>query len=151
MDMPPPSDYEIGHLLYPLLPEPPCLMLISGESSAGKTALSYNLAHRVAEGMPFLGSEVEQPLRVLYVDLDNPDTVHRMLVEKIGRSDNVSFVRSLPGTLDTEQGRSVFFETCHEHAADVLVIDSLPVVWPVRDENDNAIADRQMVLLKELT
>ena len=41
-------------------------------------------------------------------------------------------------------------EICQSFQPDILVIDPLPMAWPVHEENDNAEADRQMTAVKNL-
>ena len=137
-------------LLEPVVPDRPSLLLISGESSAGKTVLAYNLAYHLAEGLEIAGLTPQRPVRVLYFDLENPESVHRSLVDIIGRSDNLAFVRGLPKTLGTDDGRGQFLRACHEFRPDVVILDPLTVAWPVDDENDNAKADRQMWGIKQM-
>ena len=43
-----------------------------------------------------------------------------------------------------------FLKDCQSFQPDVVVIDPLPIAWPVSDENDNAEADRQMTAVKNL-
>ena len=47
-------------------------------------------------------------------------------------------------------GQEDFTNTLQEWNARVVFIDPLTVAWPVRDENDNAEADRQMWRIKEI-
>lgn len=44
-------------LLGPFLPQPPGLVLLSGETSAGKTVFTYNAAYHIAEGTEFIGPD----------------------------------------------------------------------------------------------
>jgi archaellum biogenesis ATPase FlaH len=150
-EVPPPEEGSGLGLLEPIVPDPPALVLLSGESSAGKTVLAYNLAYHLAEGLEIAGLTPQRPVRVLYCDLENPDSVHRSLVDIIGRSDNLAFIRVFPNTLKTDEGRNQFLEGCYNFRPDVVILDPLTVAWPVDDENDNAKADRQMWGLKEMT
>lgn len=47
-----------------------CKMIITGESKAGKTCLSQNLAVCIAEGLPWLGRFVCEQGKVLYINLE---------------------------------------------------------------------------------
>ena len=149
-EIPPPDPGAEKALLEPIVPEPPGLVLLSGETSAGKTALSRNVSVSLAEGEEFAGLSPARPVRVLYVDLESPENVHRGLVEAIGRSPNLGFVRRLPRTLGSEEGRQSLRKAIEEWGADVVFIDPLAIAWPCKDENDNAEADRQMTGLKML-
>ena len=37
-----------------------------------------------------------------------------------------------------------------EWEAEVIIVDPVPVAWPVQDEHDNAIADQQFSRLKQM-
>ena len=149
-EVPPPEEGAALGLMEPFVPDPAALVLLSGESSAGKTVFTYNLAYHLAQGMDMAGLESSRAVRVLYFDLESPENVHRALVDTIGRSGNLAFVRSLPKSQNTDEGREQFLSACREFKADVVIIDSLPVAWPVKDETDNAEADAQMWALKQM-
>ena len=149
-DVPPPDPFAAQGLLGPFLPQPPGLVLLSGEASAGKTVLSYNIAYHIAEGREFIGRTPTASLSVLYVDLESPDQVHSRMVEAIGRSDNLAFGRDMTGRLYTSEGQKELTDAIEQRDARVVFIDPLSVAWPVRDENDNAEADRQMWRIKEI-
>ena len=68
-------------------------MLLSGESSAGKTVLSHDIAFDLAEGRRWAGFQPPRPMRVLYVDLETPEFVFQEHVRIIGPSQNLSFIR----------------------------------------------------------
>ncbi len=149
-DVPPPDPHAAQGLLDPFLPQPPALVLISGETSAGKTVLSYNIAYHIAEGREFIGLTPTASLSVLYVDLESPDQVRSRMVEAIGRSDNLAFGRDLARPLYTSEGQKELTDAIELLEARVVFIDPLTVAWPCKDENDNAEADRQMWRLKEI-
>ncbi len=149
-DVPPPDPNAPEGLLGPFLPEPPGLVLHSGETSAGKTVWAYNVAYHIAEGKEFTGLTPTSPLRVLYIDLESPEQVHRSLVQAIGTSDNLLFAREMPRLLSSTAGQDELMNDIREWNVRVVFIDPLSVAWPVRDENDNAEADRQMWRIKEI-
>ena len=122
--MPPPEESAALGLMEPFVPDPAALVLLSGESSAGKTAFTYNLAHRLAEGIGIAGLTPSQAVRVLYFDLESPENVYRAFVDTIGRSDNLAFVRSLPKNLSSDEGREQFLSACREFKPDVVNHDS---------------------------
>lgn len=150
MEVPPFDPLAAEGLLGAFLPEPPGLVLLSGETSAGKTVFVYNTAYHIAEGTEFIGLTPTSALRVLYIDLESPEQVHRRLVGDIGRSENLAYVREMPHNLGTHQGREDLQNAIREWRAGVVVIDPLMVAWPCRDENDNAEAGEQMWRLKEI-
>ena len=149
-EVPPPEEGAGEGLLGPFLPGGGEVVLLAGETSAGKTVLVYNIAYHLAEGTEFAGLMPPEPLRVLYLDLESPENVHRDFVEVIGRSQNLAFIRRLLHTLDTPMGRDELKNAIQKWEAIVVIIDPLPIAWPSRDENDNAEADRQMWAIKRL-
>jgi len=61
MDVQPPEQIKGGQgMLDPVIPPVPALVMLSGESSAGKTVLAYNIAYHLAEGIPFGGMKPPQ-------------------------------------------------------------------------------------------
>ncbi len=103
-EVPPPDPEADKGLLGPYLPVPPGLVLLSGETSAGKTVLVYNVAYHLAEGTEFVGLKPPRPLRVIYIDLETPEQLHRSQVESIGRSENLGFVRTMRNDVISSRG-----------------------------------------------
>jgi len=150
MEVPPFDPLAAEGLLGPFLPQPPGVVLLSGETSAGKTVFAYNVAYHITEGTEFIGLTPTSALRVLYIDLESPEQVHRRLVEDIGRSEKLAYVREMSHKLYTQEGQEDLKNAIRRWGARVVVIDPLMVAWPIRDENDNAEADRQIWQLKEI-
>jgi hypothetical protein len=142
----PDNDIE-GGALGPYIPYPSSLVMLVGESSAGKTVLGKNMAYHLAEGLDWVGISPSGEQRVIYIDLESPENVFREHVEIIGRSENLVFARSLP-TLHSPHGAEEFLSVCRQFSPDVIFLDSLAEAWPVQDENDNAEASRQMLAIK---
>ncbi len=89
-EVPLPDPNQATGFLGAFLPQPPALVLLVGESSAGKTVLGYNMAFAIAEGREFVtGLTPARALKVLYLDLESPETLHRTMVETIGRSEGL--------------------------------------------------------------
>ena len=149
-DIPPPEHVDIEGLLGPFIPPQPALVLLSGESSAGKTVLSYNLAYHLASGEEFAGLLPRSAFRVLYCDLENPTGVHRTLVDTIGRSENLGFCRRFPKDLTSPKGRDEFLGLCKSFNPDVILLDPLSVAFPVDDEDSNSEANDQMWNIKKI-
>jgi len=149
-DIPPPEYVDIEGLLGSFIPPAPALVLLSGESSAGKTVLSYNLAYHLASGEEFAGLLPRNNLRVLYCDLENPTGVHRTLVDTIGRSENLGFCRRFLNDLTSPRGREEFVALCNGFNPYVIVLDPLSVAFPVADEDNNSEANYQMWNIKQI-
>ena len=127
-EVPLPEEGESEGLLDPIVPGIPALVVISGETSAGKTVLARNIAFHIAEGTEMADLLPKRPLRVLYVDLESPESVHRSLVDTVGRSPNLAFVRDLPVTLNRPEGMAEFVRACRSHASEVVFLDPLSIV-----------------------
>ena len=151
LDVPLPEPSLVDPVLDPLIQAAPNVTVLAGETSAGKTIFSRSMATALSKGEPFAGLAVSRAYRVLYVELETPEGLHRQVVEAMGRSGNLGFVRSLPKCLDESAGREALLQAIHSWQAEVVIIDPLSMAWPVKDENDNAQADRQMTALKRLT
>jgi len=136
--------------LGPFIPNPPALVLCSGESSAGKTVLGYNIASGFAAGGNVLGYEINEPTRVLYVDLETPSGLRSSMVKRVGVHDNLGFIFELENKLNTDYGYNAFLAVCRDFNPGILIIDPLSMAYPVDDENNNSEADRQMQRMKQL-
>jgi archaellum biogenesis ATPase FlaH len=114
------------------------LVLLVGEASAGKTVFLYRLAEALAHGKEFLGHRPPRPVRVLHLDVESPRSVERTLLATIRPHSNWTILKVQPRHLLRALrtlGRNF----------DVIIVDSLQVALPVRDENNNAEGSRQML------
>lgn len=118
------------------LPKGAAILLV-GEASAGKTVLLHRLGRALAAGEEFLGLKPPRPLRVLHIDLESPETLRAEIVDTIGPVLGWDFVKIEPSSLHT-------FLRLKAPLYDVIIVDSLQVAFPVKDENDNAEANRQI-------
>jgi hypothetical protein len=118
-------------------------MLLVGEASAGKTVFLHRLSRALAAGEEFLGLKPPRPLRVLHVDLESPEALRTEIVDTIGPVPSWEFVKIDPSKLH-EMLR------INGPQYDVIIVDSLQVASPVKDENDNGEANRQMGPFVEL-
>jgi len=75
IDVPlPATDIKEGQL-GPFIPHAASLVMLVGETSAGKTVLAKNMAFHLAEGITWAGLPAVQR-RVVYVDLESPSESH---------------------------------------------------------------------------
>jgi archaellum biogenesis ATPase FlaH len=115
------------------------VVLIVGETSAGKTVFLNRWAHALATGETLLGISPPHPLRVLHVDVESPRVVERMHLSTIGTAPNWHI-----GKVNDERDLLRMLESVARRY-DVIIIDSLMMASPVIDENSNSEANRQMV------
>ncbi len=113
-------------------------LLIAGRSvalfsppKAGKTLLSLELTSALATGRPVLGNPARQPMRVLYVDLENTedDLRERLIDLGYGPSDDLDNLRylSFPDlpALDSPRGGEHLRAIAEHHAARLVVLDTV--------------------------
>ena len=118
------------------------LVLIAGKPKEGKTTLTYELAVKVAKGLPFL-NRVTQPTGVLILGLEEHPRDMRLRLRALGADDTLTNLFVLSGTLSPT---SDTFEQMKRFILDksikLVVVDTLGVFWNVRDENDAAEVQR---------
>ena len=136
--------------LGPFIPNPPALVLCSGESSAGKTVLGYNIASGFAAGGNVLGYEIDVPTCVVYVDLETPPELSKSMARQVGVHTNLGFMSDFEDKLNSNFGYNAFLAICRDFNPGILIIDPLSMAYPVEDENNNSEADRQMQRMKQL-
>jgi RecA-family ATPase len=124
--------------------------LFIGETSVAKTVFLHNLAYHLATGQQFLGITPPRPLGVLYVDFESYDDIFAEHLSAIGTPDGWRFVEQdhlgEPGAaLKRKLATSV-----RSNEYDVVIIDPLMEAYPVKDENDNALANVQMAAFRKL-
>lgn len=125
------------------------LTLFVGETSVGKTVFLHNLAYHLAAGQEFLGLAPPRPLRVLCLDFESYDEIHLEHLSAIGTAEGWDFFElvQLKTGPDLITGLKTVVQQKHY---DVVIIDPLMEAYPVRDENDNALANNQMLAVRDL-
>ncbi len=147
-------------LFYGLYPR--ALTLDIGETGAGKTSLSYNIAIHAALGEPLWDMKFLHPLNVLFIDPENSgsyreDVKHGGLcavrLKRIGKRlpDNLYFHDGLGVNLSNAAHMEQLAAFITERNIDLLIIDPLANLFNTDDENDNAEAARQMKRLIALS
>lgn len=117
-----------GPFLYP-----GTVTLLIGESSVGKTVLIYRLCQALATGQTFLGLTPPHPLKVLHVDIETPPLLQRK---------HLRIITPPPGW-DIWDGPFKLDNVPETHQ--VIVVDSLMLASPTKDENDNSEANMQIM------
>jgi AAA domain len=116
------------------------MTLLTGLWKAGKTTLLVHILVALADGRPFCGLETT-PARVLVIS-EEPEAVWVRRRDEIGIADHVHLInRPFVGKPDITTWEAFLAHVAdivrHEHF-DLVVLDSLPNLWPVQDENDAA-------------
>jgi hypothetical protein len=116
----------------------------------GKTVFLHRLAYHLARGEEFLGEGPNRCLRLLYVDFESNDEILAEHLSLIGAPDGWDFydLHNLEGGPDLMQGLKNAVST---GKYDIVVIDPLMEAYPVKDENDNSLANKQMLAFRDLS
>lgn len=101
-----------------------------GAGKVGKSLLSLEWAACMASGRPFLDDEARDPVRVLYVDMENgPRDIQRRVhslgfrAEELGNLTYLSFPSI--GPLDTRTGAAAFAARVLHHQPQVVFLDTI--------------------------
>jgi putative DNA primase/helicase len=146
----PPAD----HLIRPWLPMKG-LAMIAGWRGVGKTFAAAGVAMTVASGVPFLGWEVPEPRRVLYVDGEmdpaemrdkrlkrmraalSPEARGRLRQNLYFLSHHVFPDTGIPDLSDPEKaGRRLIEEEAEAIGAQLIILDNLSCLCTSGIEND---------------
>jgi archaellum biogenesis ATPase FlaH/5S rRNA maturation endonuclease (ribonuclease M5) len=139
-------DVKTEYLLENLIPKG-SITLLFGRGGVGKTSLSLQIAHKVAEGLPF-GELQTIKTSVYFIDFENPLSILKERVEKIGQADNLWVWHlsnnPMPPRLDSPQ-----FELYKQLPAGLLIFDTLRASH-LSDENNSQDMAVIIARLKEL-
>ena len=91
-----------------------CKMIITGESKAGKTCLSQNLAVCIAEGLPWLGKFKCEQGKVLYINLEVEEA---SLYQRFG-----AMYRAMDVKMTQKGGDNIIAWNLRGHAAPMKVL-----------------------------
>jgi hypothetical protein len=127
---------------------PASVVLLIGETHAGKSSLLYNVAIHAARNEPLWDIKygLGRPLHVLYIDPENAGNNCAKKLDRIneGRPDTLIFhdwrQKNLANALD--QGE--LSDYLQEEQIDLCILDPITNIFNTLDENDNAEAARQM-------
>lgn len=135
------DDEEEEWMLYPLIAKRRGIVIYS-PPKVGKSLFVLEMAVHLALGDHWLGVDVDQPHRVLYVDFENDpkgDIRERLTAMGYGPSDleNLKYLSfpTLPG-LDKEAGAAQLVAACQVYECDIVIIDTISRAVE-GDENEN--------------
>jgi hypothetical protein len=128
-------------IVEPLLPARRMVALYSAPK-AGKSLLMLEIAAAIARGTPVIGTTIDRPRRVLYIDFENDprgDTRARLEAMDLGPDDldNLAML-SYPSLakFDTAAGAADLLRHVQAYACEVVVIDTVSRSV-MGEENDN--------------
>lgn len=128
--------------------------LLSALWKAGKsTLLSHLLKHLDGRHEQFLGLPI-QPARVLYVTEEHEELWAERR-DELGLGDHVGMIcrpfRGRPSPAQWVEFTALLKRTAEEHRFDVVVMDTISKLWPVRDENDAGPVEEALMHLWRVT
>lgn len=119
--------------------------LLVAESSAGKTTFTHRLAWCLCQkDQSFLALSPPRALQIVHVDLESPPQAKRMLLEVMTPPDGM-WLGHEAGISNKALGSAL-----QQTAFDLAIIDNLQLTYPVNDEQDNALAIKQIMWFKSL-
>ncbi|MFD7157939.1 AAA family ATPase [Kribbella sp. NPDC059898] len=136
------DDSQEEWIVEPILPARRHVAMYSAPK-VGKSLLMLELAVAIARGEPVLGTKIDRPRRVLYLDYENdPRADVRTRLVAMGRGpDDLEYLDYLSfpqlGGLDTGPGAALLLAACNEYGTEVVVIDTVSrAVAGEENEND---------------
>ena len=112
------------------------------ETEGGENHLTYELAVKVAKGLPFL-NRVTRPAGVLILGLEEHPRDMRLRSRSLGADDTLTNLFVFSGDLSPTADTFDRVTRCIlENLIKLVVVDTLGVFWNVRDENDAAEVQR---------
>lgn len=111
------------------------LVLLAGKPKEGKTTLSYELAVKVAQGLPFLGRQTRQAA-VLILALEEHTRDVRIRLRNLGATtlENL-YVHVGPSTPTVLASILCYVK---DHDVKLILVDTLAAFWKIENENDAA-------------
>lgn len=118
-------------------------MILTGESEAGKSLLSIQMAIHLAKGMSFFGFNIPESQRVLIIQKENPMSSVQTRIKRIAEGSQVTSLSNLflvensfKANLNVERDRRRIKERIEKVRAQVVILDPLSSYHTV-NENDN--------------
>lgn len=117
--------------------------MLAGKPGAGKTWFALELAMRLARGMDFLDLDCPDPRRVLYIAGEKNYADYKYLIGKLAkglatRSPEGRMALQLweGGRLNGSAPQAALLQDCLRFGAEVIVLDSLGVLFDLGNENE---------------
>ncbi|RKS77584.1 AAA domain-containing protein [Motilibacter peucedani] len=115
------------------------LTVLGAKPGVGKSWLSMDLAVALAAGRPWVGIDIPQPMRVLYVDAENGDDIALERIQQLGgtstslggRLHYVTASIQLPAASGVARLRA----TIEWHQPDLVIVDTLASVAPLAEKD----------------
>lgn len=121
--------------------------LLIGETSAGKTVFLHNFGFHMASDKEFLGIAPPRALRVLHVDFESYDAIYEDHLGAIGTVEGWDFL-DIDTVEQLDRGPTLLKRVeniVRDGHYDIVIFDPLMEAYPVLNENDNSLAQVQML------
>jgi hypothetical protein len=123
---------------------------IVGAPGVCKTTFGYGLGFDLTSSKPFLDIMPEEPVKVLYMDFESADSLIKSRKSLISESPMPHFIVYNLVDYYIPQVASEVVQFCKAAKINLVFIDNQSVAFNTRDENDNAEAIKQMVILRKI-
>lgn len=127
--------------------------LLAGAGGIGKSTTAAALAHALARGEPWCGHEPVRPARVLIVDEEQDEaTAARLHLRLGGPHENLRVAVGQGLRLDDPSSVARLERAIVDHAAEVVVLDSVQQAFGATDENsatENGLIYRELFRLRD--
>ncbi|MHB8084262.1 MAG: bifunctional DNA primase/polymerase [Dehalococcoidia bacterium] len=132
-------------------------MMITGESEAGKSMLSLQLAIHLAKGISFFGFEIKEPQRVLIIQKENPTASVQQRLQRMCQGMGISSIKNLfvvennfKANLNQPRDIARIKERIENVRAQVVILDPLSS-YHMLNENDNIMMRQTLDKLTDLS
>jgi len=117
----------------------PCegLVLLAGKPKEGKTTLAYELAVKVALGLPFLGRNTQQS-SVLILALEEHAREVKMRLRNLGATELATVYVHVGPLEPTATVMNTIKTFTKDHEVKLILMDTLSAFWRIENENDAA-------------
>jgi len=113
------------------------LVLLVGKPKEGKTTLSYELASKIARGLPFLGRQTRQGAVVILAVEEHGRDV-RIRVHNLGATTCGNLYVHVGPLQPTPTVLAHITSFAKEHNVKLILVDTLAAFWRIENENDAA-------------
>jgi len=123
---------------------------IVGDPGAGKTTFGYELGGSLCLGRPYLDIPSEEPVKMLFMDLESADSLVSSRSTLVFQDTEVPnfYVYNSPDFY-LNQIFQVAVDFCKSKEINLIAIDNQTTAFATRDENDNAEAAKQMKIVRK--
>jgi predicted ATP-dependent serine protease len=109
------------------------LVLLASKPKVGKSTITYQLAVKVANGLPFLGKKTTKGAVLILALEEHSADIKGRLEQNEGLDSDIYIARTAPHTDAVLQDIKRF---CLDKGVTLIILDTLTAFWNVTEEND---------------